>query len=32
MKLFKNILTALTVLLFSFNIGNAAEKWDMALA
>ena len=32
MKLFKNILTVLAALLFSVNIVNAAEKWDMALA
>ena len=32
MKLIKNILTILVAILFSTNLVNAAEKWDMALA
>ena len=32
MKLIKNILITLAAILFSTNLVNAAEKWDMALA
>ena len=32
MKLIRNIFVALAALLFSANLANAAEKWDMALA
>ena len=32
MKLIRNILVTLAALIFSVNIANAAEKWDMALA
>ena len=32
MKLIKNIFIALAALLFSANLANAGEKWDMALA
>ena len=32
MKLIRNILVTLAALIFSVNIANAGEKWDMALA
>ena len=32
MKLIKNTLAILAAILFSVNLANAAEKWDMALA
>ena len=32
MKLIRNILLTLAALIFSINIANAGEKWDMALA
>ena len=32
MKLIRNILLTLAALIFSVNIANAGEKWDMALA
>ena len=32
MKLIRNILVTLAALIFSVNISNAGEKWDMALA
>ena len=32
MKLIRNILVTLATLIFSVNIANAGEKWDMALA
>ena len=30
--MFRNIIVALVALLFSVNVANAGEKWDMALA
>ena len=32
MKLLRNILLTLVTLIFSINVANAGEKWDMALA
>ena len=32
MKLIRNILVTILALIFSANLANAGEKWDMALA